>query len=340
MNRQEEYNFTTTLLGHQSNKKQQAHLFIIGCDEAGRGPLAGPVVASACCLNFVNDDANTSKTQLTKPLPGLLSKLGDSKKIPEKIRDQLYVELERQKKESEATAKKIDSQHQCLAFDSCRVEPEEIDDLNILEASLHGMERAADGVLSQLQKLHKKGQLSHAPNEDNCVVLIDGPHLPRFYRSNNENDNHKKKVAKKDDKVSAAKPKKLTPKAEKELEARNKILQKNFTSIDFVPKAKAVIKGDAICASISAASIVAKVERDKIMNSEVAPKADKLYNLAQNKGYPTAEHIAALEKIGASKFHRKSYGPVKTAIEKFEAKAKKKAKKEIVEKTKKATKKK
>lgn len=181
---------------------------IAGVDEAGRGPLAGPVVAAAVILNP------------EKPIAGLK----DSKKISEKKREVLFDEII----------------EKALCYAIAHAEVEEIDQINILQASLLAMRRS---ILS----------LSVNPQ----LVLIDGNQIPK--------------------------------------------------NIPY--PAEYVIKGDQKIAEISAASILAKVTRDREMYRlhELYPQ----YNFAKNKGYPTASHINALNEFGVCEIHRKSFSPVK-----------------------------
>ncbi len=177
-----------------------------GVDEAGRGPLAGPVVAAAVILD-----------------PGhAISGLNDSKKLSARQRERLVPQI----------------QDFALAYAVSQASVEEIDELNILQASLLAMRRAVV-------------QLSIIPDE----VRVDGPHCPRLNMP-----------------VSG------------------------------------IIKGDQKDAAIAAASILAKVERDRIMVDyhQQYPQ----YGFASHKGYPTAQHRAALENHGISVIHRKSYAPV------------------------------
>lgn len=184
---------------------------LAGVDEAGRGPLAGPVLAAAVIL----DDAN--------PILGL----ADSKVLTEKKRERLFDEIR---------AKAL-----CCCIAEASVE--EIDRLNILQATLLAMKRAVEGLRLKPAK-----------------VLVDGNRLP--------------------------------------------VLK--------IP-AEAIVKGDAKVQAISAASILAKVARDRqcMAMHELHPE----YGFAGHKGYPTAEHLAALRNHGVSAWHRRSFGPVRQIIE-------------------------
>ena len=180
--------------------------YIAGTDEVGRGALAGDVIAAAVIL----DDK--------KPILGL----SDSKKLTSNKRDSLYNVI----------------LTQALGVSIGRASVSEIDELNILQASLLAMERAV-------------GSLSILPE----YVLVDGIHLPNW----------------------------------------------NY-------KSQAIIKGDQKVASIAAASIVAKVFRDRELVSldSVYPQFD----FRANKGYPTKKHLRALVKYGPCPIHRFSFAPV------------------------------
>ena len=188
---------------------------VAGVDEAGRGPLAGPVVAAAVIL-----DAR-------QPIRGL----ADSKALSARRREALFDEIR---------AKSLAC---CIAEASVA----EIDQLNILQATLLAMQRAVAGLRL----------LPHR-------VLVDGNRLPV-----------------------------LTMPAE------------------------AIIKGDSKVAAISAASILAKVHRDRLCLALHAQHP--VYNFAGHKGYPTAEHLAALQQHGACAAHRRSYAPVRAVIESMAA---------------------
>ncbi|CDM91507.1 ribonuclease HII [Xenorhabdus bovienii] len=187
----------------------QANL-IAGVDEVGRGPLVGAVVTAAVIL----DPA--------KPITGLM----DSKKLTEKRREALYLEIK----------------EKALCWSLGRAEPEEIDQLNILHATMLAMQRAVEG-------------LAITPD----YVLIDGNRCPALPMS-----------------------------------------------------AQAVVKGDNLVAEISAASILAKVTRDREM-AELGKQFPD-YGFAKHKGYPTALHLEKLALLGATEHHRKSFAPVKRAL--------------------------
>lgn len=186
---------------------------IAGVDEAGRGPLCGPVVAGAVVfLKYDFDDM---------PL------ISDSKQMSEKQRNIAYDWI-------------TNNSNIIWAVGQCS--PAEIDELNILWASMCAMERAVAG-------------LSCVP--EHC--LIDGNRVPNGLSGT------------------------------------------------------ALVKGDAKSLSISAASVVAKVTRDKIMR-DLAKKYPQ-YHWEKNAGYPTQEHLQAIKKYGINEHYRKSFGPVKKILE-------------------------
>ncbi|WP_444941113.1 ribonuclease HII [Microbulbifer sp. ZKSA004] len=187
---------------------------IAGVDEVGRGPLAGDVVAAAVIL-----DPN-------KPIAGL----ADSKKLTEKKREQLFDEI----------------CERALSYSIARATVEEIDQLNILQASLLAMHRAV-------------AQLSVQPE----FVLVDGNKKPNW---------------------------------------------------DY--PCDTVVKGDGRVAAIGAASILAKVTRDRemvVLDSEYPG-----YGLAGHKGYPTKAHMEALQLQGPTPIHRTSFAPVRRLLEEVE----------------------
>ena len=183
---------------------------VAGVDEAGRGPLAGPVMAAAVILDP------------RRPIAGL----ADSKTLSPRRR--------------EALAERIRAE--ALAWAVADATVQEIDDLNILRATLLAMQRAVRA-------------LAPAPHQ----VLVDGDRCPAF-----------------------------------------------------ACPARAVIKGDQKIPAISAASILAKVERDCLMLALDAHYPG--YGFAEHKGYPTAAHIEALRRLGVTPVHRRSFAPVRERL--------------------------
>jgi len=183
---------------------------VAGVDEAGRGPLAGPVVAAAVIL----DDL--------KPIKGL----NDSKKLTAKQRDKLYDEIR---------AKAL-----CCSIAQASVD--EIDQINILQATMLAMKRAVEGLRLKPAK-----------------VLVDGNRLP---------------------------------------------------VLDVL--AEAIVRGDALVPCISAASILAKVHRDR--GCMQLHQQYPLYGFDAHKGYGTAQHLAALRSHGACPEHRRSFAPVREVL--------------------------
>lgn len=183
---------------------------LAGVDEVGCGPLAGPVIAAAVILDPV------------RPIIGL----ADSKILTEKRREALSIEI----------------REKALAWALGRAEVEEIDALNILQASLLAMQRAV-------------AALAIVPE----YAVVDGNRLPKL-----------------------------------------------------VCPALAIIKGDQTVAAISAASIIAKVARDSEMIMLDAHYPG--YGFALHKGYPTKAHVLALDVLGVSVIHRRTFGPVRKLL--------------------------
>jgi ribonuclease HII len=181
-----------------------------GVDEDGRGPLAGPVVAAAVIL----DDLH--------PIHGL----ADSKKLSERRREKLFDEI----------------RAKALCFSIAQASVEEIDTLNILQATLLAMKRAVESLRL---KPH--------------MVWVDGNRLPK---------------------------------------------------LDIL--AQAIVQGDAKVKAISAASILAKVHRDRLCGSmhQEFPQ----YGFDQHKGYGTKQHLDALKTHGATPLHRRSFAPVSKVL--------------------------
>jgi len=183
---------------------------IAGVDEAGRGPLAGPVVAAAVILDP------------RRPVAGLR----DSKKLSARRRGELELLI----------------RENCLAHAVALASVEEIDSLNILQASLLAMRRAVEALMPQAD-----------------LVLVDGDRLPNL------------RVA-----------------------------------------ARAIVGGDCSEPAISAASILAKTHRDRLM-MELHARFPQ-YGFERHMGYPTPEHLAQLAVFGPCRVHRRSFGPVRAAL--------------------------
>jgi ribonuclease HII len=183
---------------------------VAGVDEAGRGPLAGPVVAAAVILDEL------------QPIKGL----NDSKKLSPRTRERLFDEI----------------RARALCCSIAQASVEEIDALNILQATLLAMRRAVDGLRLRPHK-----------------VLVDGNRLPLLKMP-----------------------------------------------------AEAIVKGDARVRAIAAASILAKVQRDRLCQAlhEQHPE----YGFDGHKGYPTPAHLAALREHGACAQHRRSFAPVRAVL--------------------------
>ncbi len=197
------------MLDYEKNIYSLGYKLIVGCDEAGRGPLCGPVVCAACILpkDYQNEFIN------------------DSKKLTEKKRRELF-----------SVIKEV-----AIAYAIVAISPQEIDKINIYEASRKGMQDAIE-------------LLNVKPD----YILTDAMPLNKF----------------KD-----------------------------------IPQ-EAIVKGDAKAMSIAAASILAKVTRDNIMDE--LDKKYPQYMFAKHKGYPTKLHLELLEKYGPIKeIYRFSYNPVK-----------------------------
>ena len=182
-----------------------------GVDEAGRGPLAGPVVVAAVILDPSHEIAG----------------LDDSKRLSVKRRESLFPQI----------------CEYAIAWAVEAVMPDEIDKLNILQATLRGMERAVAGL---------------RPSPE--LALVDGNRAPALQCS-----------------------------------------------------VRTIIEGDRKVAAISAASILAKVSRDRMM-TELHQEYPQ-YGFAQHKGYPTPDHLKRLKQLGPCPAHRRSFAPVRRALQ-------------------------
>lgn len=178
--------------------------YICGIDEAGRGPLAGPVVVAACIM----------------PKDSLIEFVNDSKKVTEKRREKIYEIII----------------NEAIAWNAAIISQQEIDEINILEATKKGLHEAIVGLKVKPDRIIV-----------DALKGIDTEGIP--YES--------------------------------------------------------IIKGDAKCYSISCASIIAKVTRDRIMREW--DKIYPMYGFEQHKGYGTKKHIEAIKEFGPCPLHRKSF---------------------------------
>lgn len=210
---------------------------IVGVDEAGRGPLAGPVVAAAAAYRDQADFA------VPEELGKLMRFVRDSKTLPEKKRDEVYGFVR---------------EHFLVGVGV--VHSGTIDRMNILEATFLAMKEAASDLLKQIRQDTSKTQevidKIQESTQESCYFLIDG----------------------------------------------------NQKIPNFSYPQEAIVDGDALVRSIAAASIVAKVTRDRMMLEY--DQAYPVYGFARHKGYGTKEHMDALRKHGACPIHRMSFKPV------------------------------
>ena len=186
--------------------------WVIGVDEVGRGPLAGPVVTCAVLW----------------PADLVWEALDDSKKLSEKKRWALLPGI----------------RERAVEISYGRAEADEIDAINILQATLVAMERAVQGI-----------------SVCDCPVLIDGNRVPEA----------------------------------------------------LIDRGKSIVGGDGSVPAISAASILAKTARDEEMAAWAATYPG--YGFEQHAGYPTKSHLEALDRLGITPIHRRSFGPVKQRME-------------------------
>lgn len=226
----------------------KGHAHVAGVDEAGRGPLAGPVVAAACVLPR---DAN---------FPGL----DDSKQLDEPSREALYAAL---------------TAHPGVAW-CVRVEDHvSIDRINILQATMRAMRRAVDG-------------LAHEGDDEN---------------SGNDENNNSAAAA-----DLAAVPDPRARRSLLRLKADYALIDGNRVPGGLPCPAEAVVGGDGKVSAIAAASVLAKVTRDRIM-VDLEMKYPG-YGLGQHKGYGVPQHVAAVRRLGPSEVHRRSFQPVKGMV--------------------------
>lgn len=221
----------------QSNFDYERHFltmgydFVVGIDEVGRGPLAGPVVAGACApkektINVLNGH----------PMSKLIR---DSKTLSEKQREEVFDFI---------------CENFYIGIGLC--DHHTIDRVNILEATYLAMKSAISQLTRSINQESRVMPEKARPHNSKFIILVDG--------------------------------------------------NKKIPNISL--EQKAIVGGDKIVKSISAASIIAKVTRDRLMH-----KADKIYpqyGFSQHKGYGTKKHLDALKNCGPCEIHRRSFAPV------------------------------
>jgi ribonuclease HII len=227
--------------------------YVMGIDEAGRGPLAGPVVAAAAVV--------------PTNLPGVV----DSKKITDEAkREELY--------ESIVASTNV---RWAVAI----VDASTIDEINILQATLLGMRMAAQAVLSFNDAESLRDEAAPCISIPGCYVVrgrTDDLGQPCSSQSIRDHATSDQAYA---------------------------LVDGNRVPTAMPCRAEAIVKGDSKEYSIAAASILAKVTRDRLMHSysDLYPE----YNLSQHKGYPTTSHVSAIRRHGPCPIHRRTFAPIK-----------------------------
>lgn len=239
----------------------EGYEFVVGIDEAGRGPLAGPVVAAAVALRNNQDTRNNNQTNFNDPISNnqsfvkSLALIRDSKTLSEKQREKMYDFI-------------LENFH--VGIGIC--DHKTIDRINILEATYLAMKKAISDLLRAVNNQETRDKI-----QTNSKYQI--PNDKQISKSECQNFRH----------ILLVDGNKIIP---------NLSLEQ-----------KAIVNGDKTVKSISAASIVAKVTRDRMMREyhEKYPQ----YQFDRHKGYGTAAHMVALREYGPCEIHRVSFRPVK-----------------------------
>lgn len=227
-----------SILEYENNFTKKGYDFVIGIDEAGRGPLAGPVVACAAVFKLASA-SRENKGKASRKIWNYESfnLIRDSKLLSEKQREELYNFI---------------LEYFYVGIGIC--DHKTVDRINILEATYLAMKLAVSQLKSKLQRKNKKfGNSICKIQNAKCIILVDG----------------------------------------------------NKTIPNLSISQKAIIGGDKIVKSISAASIIAKVTRDRIMR-EMHEKYPE-YDFKKHKGYGTKKHREMIKKHGFCEIHRKSF---------------------------------
>ncbi|KAL7440325.1 hypothetical protein ACHAXH_004561 [Discostella pseudostelligera] len=239
----------------QLTSKATNRLVVIGVDEAGRGPLAGPVVAAAAIV------------------PTNIQGIIDSKKITK--------EEERERKYEELIASPG------IRYAVAVISAQRIDEINILQATLEGMKLAVLGLMNMDSSNNKHQEDINKSN------TVSAERMDLSYVVTGRNDAHE---------------------SESNLSNNGSdyyaLIDGNKIPKDMPCACESLVKGDGREYSIGAASILAKVTRDRLMHEY--DKMYPMYNLSQHKGYPTEAHRSAVMKYGASPIHRRTFAPLKS----------------------------
>lgn len=228
---------------------------VIGVDEAGRGPLAGPVVCAAIWI-----------PQACPSIEGIT----DSKQVTvEQSREELFEKI--------IATKGI---RWCVAV----VDAQKIDEINILQATMQGMRMAVNGIIS--------GAHQSKP----ASIERDGCYIVTGERESSWEDFDPRKS------YALVDGNRFPNIREKDIEAVK-------ACDDILCTGEPMVKGDGREYIVAAASVLAKVTRDRLMHGYHTKYPE--YNLAQHKGYPTRDHMLAVHKFGASPIHRRTFAPLK-----------------------------
>jgi len=222
---------------------KDGHTMIIGIDEVGRGPLAGPVVACAAVIKVESLKLKV-ESEIQEENSKMWNLVRDSKSLSEKQREKVFNFI-------------LENFH--IGIGQCN--PDTIDDMNILQASFLAMKKAYGALSKKVHTFDTSIEVPIDASKKSNIILIDG---------------------------------------DKEIP-------------NFSQKQLAIPKGDKKIKTIAAASIIAKVTRDHLM--EKYAKEYPVYGFEKHKGYGTKLHMEALHKYGASPIHRTSFRPVKEALD-------------------------
>jgi ribonuclease HII len=278
----------------ESIRSQNPHVqYVLGIDEAGRGPLAGPVVVAAVCMAVDH--------------PVVVEGVTDSKKITaEAQREILYKQLMESlcihRSPSNSVGPPSPSE---ILWAIAVIDAETIDKINILQATLLGMELVASAIMEQAIEypMVEYTAGSDFTHQSGCVVVVGRSNPPEEKPQHSGSKINETSTATESASSDSSTTTSPTPSKFYALIDGNR-LPKNMPC-----PAKAMIKGDSREYCIAAASILAKVTRDRIMHRYHSQYPE--YNFAQHKGYPTAAHVQAIRAHGPSPIHRMSFAPLK-----------------------------